>query len=634
VFPTGESTVTWTAEDASGNTAVDTQTVTVLAENEIAVTVELMGVSDGPFDRCITFEVTDCDSGITEVVEAVLEFNGRIGTGSIGVPCDAVDGVIWDCITARDRLHTLRRTQDLVLSGNQYLADFTGSEALVGGNLNDDQYIDVLDFGTYSSQFGMNVGADTDCSTPAPHGDISGNGTVDTGDFTFIQQNFLQTKEADCDCGSPLMAGDPAGPRSAISVAELIAMDMAELVVADLNADGMLDVLDMIAFINGDRPSNVDARFVAASGSWFDGGNWAAGEQPGEDTNVVIDADVLVDRAGAVAGTVSVASGGRLHLANGTLDAGLVTVHAGGVLQLDGASVLSVNALNLQAGSLLAWNGGLIEIVGGSLGLAEPDMIVGTTDLLSSLSLLQGASAAVGQDAILGLGAGHAGLVEVDGGSALLVGRTTYVGFGGQGTLLVTNGGLAAGLDATLGLLPGSFGQAVVSGVGSTWTLSAGLTVGGQGSGELTVADGGTVQAQAVSVGHQGRLAGDGIVAADVTSGGVLEPTGVLRIDGDYHQTADGAMVVQLGGAGHRTLHADAVTLGGTLEVTLAQGASLRLGDRFRLVTAGVVDGAFEQLDLPVLGNGLRLNVTYGPDSVDLTVVRAAISSEKPRSAR
>ena len=185
-------------------------------------------------------------------------------------------------------------------------------------------------------------------------------------------------------------------------------MDLVELTVADLNHDGMLDILDMVAFINGDRP-DVDARLVVDGGSWFGSGNWATGERPGADTDVVIDVHVVVDQGGALAGTVSVASGGRLHLVNGGLTTALLTVHAGGVLQLDDASVLSVGALSLEAGSLLAWNGGLIEIAGGTLTLAEPDLLVGTTNALSSLSLIQGATATVGQDAIIGLGAGHAG---------------------------------------------------------------------------------------------------------------------------------------------------------------------------------------------------------------------------------
>ncbi|NIR40788.1 MAG: hypothetical protein GWN79_23935, partial [Actinobacteria bacterium] len=310
------------------------------------------------------------------------------------------------------------------------------------------------------------MGVDTDCDTAGPHADISGSlpdGAVDTGDFTFIQINFLTLKEPDCDCASPLLAGDPQGPLAEISVAELVARDMAELAVADLNGDGVLDVLDMVAFINGDRPQ-VDARLVIDGGSWFDDGNWVTGEQPGEDTDVVLDRHVLITQPGAVAATVTVDAGGHLHLANGTLQTALLTVHAGGVLQLDGVSVLSVTALSLEAGALLAWNGGLIEIAGGTLSLADLDLLVGTTGALSSLSLIQGASAAITQDAVIGLGTGHLGLVEVDGGSALLVGRTTYVGLGGEGTLLVTNGGLATSLDAHLGLLPGSSGEAVVSG--------------------------------------------------------------------------------------------------------------------------------------------------------------------------
>ena len=75
--------------------------------------------------------------------------------------------------------------------------------SLIGGNLNDDQWIDILDYGMFVGQYGLPVGADTPCGTAPPHADISGNGTVGTEDFTFIQTQFLWAREADC-CGAPM----------------------------------------------------------------------------------------------------------------------------------------------------------------------------------------------------------------------------------------------------------------------------------------------------------------------------------------------------------------------------------------------------------------------------------------------
>ena len=74
-----------------------------------------------------------------------------------------------------------------------YEADFaTALKPLIGGNFNDDEWIDILDFGVFSWQHFANYGTgDTPCVTAAPHADVSGDGIVDTDDFSFIQINFL-----------------------------------------------------------------------------------------------------------------------------------------------------------------------------------------------------------------------------------------------------------------------------------------------------------------------------------------------------------------------------------------------------------------------------------------------------------
>ena len=83
---------------------------------------------------------------------------------------------------------------------------------------------------------------------------IDGNGLVDSADFTFIQINFLEGHEANC-CGEPGMLGMTVPPPVlSISVEELIDRGMAELAVADLNGDGMLDTEDVAAFMQGARP--------------------------------------------------------------------------------------------------------------------------------------------------------------------------------------------------------------------------------------------------------------------------------------------------------------------------------------------------------------------------------------------
>ena len=263
-YPSGTTTITWDATDTCGNLTSLVQTIIVNPVNTLIVDVELSPTVDPLLTRCISFELFECGPDTSVSVDADITFVNGLASGvSISVPCG-----LYTCITARDALHTLRRTDldNFGIVGSTYVADFTDNsgvggddDRLVNGNLNDDDFIDIIDFGLFANRFGVTYDSDGDlapdgdtpCGVFALHADISGDGLTSAADFTFIQINFFTARDANC-CGLPGRGGQPL---SEISVTQLRKMGLGRLRVADLNGDGVLDQLDVVEFLNGARPT-------------------------------------------------------------------------------------------------------------------------------------------------------------------------------------------------------------------------------------------------------------------------------------------------------------------------------------------------------------------------------------------
>jgi len=265
--------------DGDGNGKPDgCWTVTVNDETSLDINVALSPTSQSkPGDnltRCIKFTLFE------NCIQEPLVFSDNVTFGGMFDFVGKSDGKIkipgsgkWDCITAQDQLHTLRACYTFASNGSdcvdgQLTADFSGDPRLggnwlIGGNLDgwkkDDpnanpslDTIDILDFGTFVSQYLQSYGStDTPCGTAGPNADINGDGVVDMDDYAFISSNFLVNSKQCC-CG-PQTASAIAVTE--ISVAQLRADGNADLISADLNGDGLLNLADMAAFDQGVRPT-------------------------------------------------------------------------------------------------------------------------------------------------------------------------------------------------------------------------------------------------------------------------------------------------------------------------------------------------------------------------------------------
>lgn len=257
-LPSGNSSFECHAVDFCGSTDSCAWTVDVAFENTVELDVQLSpNMFSGPLTRCIEFEFFNNCFQPTHVVSQAAVFGlpfdlpGRSDAIRLTIPPGD-----YVCVTARDPLHTLRGVAQMVEVDGIWQAQFAGDPTfggnwLVGGNIDGNGAIDIIDFGIFLEQFLTAADQHTPCGAIGPIADINGDGIVDQIDLTFIQLNFLRT-DLDACCptaGISAIIDDLAV--GSISVEELRERGMSRLIVADINRDGVLDQADMQAFTEG-----------------------------------------------------------------------------------------------------------------------------------------------------------------------------------------------------------------------------------------------------------------------------------------------------------------------------------------------------------------------------------------------
>jgi hypothetical protein len=177
---------------------------------------------------------------------------------------------------------------------------------------------------------------------------------------------------------------------------------------------------------------------------------------------------------------------------------------------------------------------------------------------------------------------------------------------------------LLNGKELTTG---GSFGNQgwLAVGGGSQLTVNGNLT---QTNGVMTLEEG-TIAATLVRI-QGGQLNGYGTVVGNVNNSalvhlGTTETRGILTVDGDYTQTAGGALVLRLGGPNAGVEYdqlqvTGTATLDGVLGVFVVGGFVPTAGDSFRVVVAEATTGTFSKLR----GAALTMDVVYDPNGVVL----------------
>jgi len=129
-----------------------------------------------------------------------------------------------------------------------------------------------------------------------------------------------------------------------------------------------------------------------------------------------------------------------------------------------------------------------------------------------------------------------------------------------------------------------------------------------------------------------GVLGGNGAIGGDLNNnGGTVSPgnsPGAMYVAGNFSQTDDGTLLIELGGTDAGTNHdildvEGLASLAGDLEVVLLDGYEPEAGTSFNILDFGSLLGDFDVVSLPDLSEGLSWNQSdlYANGSLSVTVV-------------
>jgi len=213
----------------------------------------------------------------------------------------------------------------------------------------------------------------------------------------------------------------------------------------------------------------------------------------------------------------------------------------------------------------------------------------------------------------LGHHAGRSGTVSINGtGSTWTTDDQLWIGELGSGTLTVQNGGTlntssGAGNSTIIGVFGGGNGMATVTGAGSTWTQTDGLTVGNSGNGTLTVSNGGSLTTTGLLIGSGFGASGNVTVTG---AGSTLNGGGSLNVG----STGNASLLIQNGGAVTSGAALIRALNGGTGQVLLT-GAGSTWSVTNGTLTIGLPEGGFTTSPTSLtISPGASVNVTHDID--------------------
>ena len=264
---------------------------------------------------------------------------------------------------------------------------------------------------------------------------------------------------------------------------------------------------------------------------------------------------------------------GSTEILNGAIATIRNSAYCPNIHELDAQHLLNSGTINWTGDNISLLNGALFKMTGFSIANATAIMTGGVSESFENNGSFY--KNTVGTTTTMDIDFANTGDVEV------LAGTLNFPR------------GITSGDDTAVDLGGGSLTS------GETLTLSAGAS-----------------------------LVGTGTVNGDLENGGEVSPgssPGLITVSGDYTQTADGLLTMELGGLTAGTQFDQLVVegsanLAGDLVVTLIDPFAPQAGDQFMILTYASRSGQFDAVTLPTLTAGLEWETEYTDSGLILSV--------------
>lgn len=453
----------------------------------------------------------------------------------------------------------------------------TGAQINNGGNAQ------ITSSGAAAGEVEIGVGAQDSgtLSTSGP-GDLQDGGSVyvgrsGTGNFSITNGGVVSSIR--------FVIGENSGSNGTATVSDSESMWMNDAVCfVGFDGNATLNIT------NGGQLSNLNSTSIGENGTG----------------NVTVDGigstwndNVQIDIGGTGSGTLTVSNGGHVLCFNSAIGR---NPGSNGLVNVSGAGSSWTN--------------------NGFLALSE-DGGDGTLHIMSGGAVSNG-------NCLLGTFSGS-GTVTVDGvDSTWTIGGDISIGdvLGGIGMVTISQGGHVTSGNGVIADGSSSTGTVRVDGATSTWTNSGNVYVGGDasgavGSGELHLANGGTVSAAILTVWSSGTVTGNGFVQTTngVLNQGTLAPDQTISVTGNLTFNSAASMLSTVTPqTANSVMVQGVVSLNGHLSVTLT-GGPFTAGTQYTLLQAsgGLNGTTFTNVSITA-PPGVKSQVTYDANHVYLII--------------